>query len=81
MTTFDNTIKALAEWDAGEQARKAAWNGIETALDLATCQANEAVALARVQNAFYQDTYHINQMDHCRLVSIADIRKMIGGAK
>jgi hypothetical protein len=81
MTTFEHTIKALAEWEAGEPARKAAWDDIETTLDLATCQADDAVALGLVQNAFYKDTYHINGMDHCRLVGIEDIRKMIGAAK
>lgn len=79
MTGFENTMKALAEWDAGEPARQMAWNKVETGEDVAACQAADAAALALVQNAFYQDTHHINAMDHCRLVGIEDIRKMVKG--
>lgn len=76
-TSFPHTRLAIQEWNNTDPGRQRAWSNIQTQADLEQCQANDAAALALVQNAFYQDTHHINTMDHCRLLNIIDICKMI----
>ena len=74
---FTHTRAALQEWNNTDPERQKAWRTIKTESELDQCQANDAAALALVQNAFYQDTYHINSMHHCRLLNIIDICSML----
>lgn len=77
MTTFDNTIKALEEFDAGNAGRQALWDAVWDAESLDRAEIAEAEALRKVQKAFYEDTKHINRLDNCLLLDISDIRKAV----
>jgi hypothetical protein len=80
---FTHSRHALQEYDNGQPARDAAWNKVHTAsaakVDAVFEQflKREAAELEVLQEAFYQDTKHINCRDHCKLVGVGDIRRVL----
>lgn len=60
MTNFDNTKKALIEYDANEAARDALWLAVKTNADVEAAEKADLDALLKVRAAFYQDTKDIN---------------------
>lgn len=76
---FENTAKALAVFDAGKPARDEAWSQINNDTDVANVEADELAALRLVQEAFYEDTKHINSLDHCYRADLQFMRRMAKG--
>ena len=69
-------VAAIAEFDAGKPARDAAWARIDSPADLAACEAEETLALQKVQAAFWEVTKDRNSKDGCSQVSIEFCRKI-----
>lgn len=78
---FCNSRAALAVYDAGAAERAAAWDEIETNEDVATAEALDASAKRRVQEAFYEDTKHINSLENCLRIDVESIRRIAGPAQ
>lgn len=79
MTTFHNTRAALVEFDAGAPARAAAWDRIGQAssdADVWAADGADKAALCKVQEAFYEDTNHINSRDNCMRCDLQFMRRM-----
>lgn len=74
--TFTKTAAALIEYDAGKGKRDRMWNAISCTEDVKAAEETEATALAKVQEAFHEDTSDINSRDDCRLVDIGFMRRM-----
>ena len=73
---FENTRKALVEFDADAKTRQMNWCLIETQEDVIECEARDARALRKVQEAFYKDTSDINRLENCYLVGIKFMREV-----
>jgi hypothetical protein len=76
MTAFDNTRLALLTYELGYWEREADWASVESDLEIERCAANDAAALRKVQEAYYQDTKHINSLENCLLVDLQFMRRM-----
>jgi hypothetical protein len=74
--TFDNTRRALVEYDAGAAERNAAWDRIENADELLDAEQADQVALEKVQEAFHKDTADINSRDSCAHAPLIFMRRM-----
>lgn len=71
------TLKqALAEFDAGDAARFAAWSAAETAADCETCAAIDAAALTKVREAFWAITQDRNSRDGAMLADLRFMRRI-----
>jgi hypothetical protein len=75
---FPNSYEALEEWCAGRSWRKAQWDAVQDNAGVQKAQDAEDLACEKVQEAFYEDTKHINSRDHCKLVSPYDVAKIVG---
>ena len=78
MTDFSHTRAALARYDAEAAEREAQWAAAENNEDAQRAMALEQQAIAKVQDAFYEDTQHVNSREHCRSVDIATARRYAG---
>jgi len=68
---FENTKKALAEFEAGEEARDKLLFDAETNADVEAWQKVEHEALLKVRAAFAEDTKQINSRE--TVMSCTDI--------
>lgn len=75
MKKFANTTAALAVYDAGAAERDAAWGRAETNADVEACESADRAALSLVQEAFYEDTKHINRLESCLRIDIDAMRR------
>lgn len=75
LTTFNNTRAALIKFQETMTQRAEAWNRIDTPLALTQCAEADRDALRAMQNAFYEDTKHLNARDHCALADIGFMRR------
>lgn len=73
MSKFQNTAKALIEYDADEPRREDLWSpeSIQCDSDVFVAEAAEAEALRKLQDAFYEDTKSFNTLAGCH--SVCDI--------
>ena len=76
---FDNTRKALVEFDATRIARQKAWHEVETNSDVFKAELDDHAALAKVQEAFHQDTKEFNSRESCSRVDIQFMWEMAEG--
>lgn len=67
---------ALAEYDAGQPARDAAWDAIESDADFAACCKADGEALRKVQEAFYDLTSDRNTKVNCYHTDLAYLRRI-----
>lgn len=72
---FANTQAALVKFQETAAQRAEAWNKIGTIPELRQYLAIEQQALNEVQDAFYEDTKHLNARDHCALADIEFMRR------
>ena len=73
------TKAALAVWTEGQQERADAWNAAMTDKAIEKVVAAEAVALAPLHTAYFEDTKHLNGMSAISHMTVADIQKMVWG--
>lgn len=82
MTTFDNTIKALAVYDSNKEHRDRLFNSItegnylECEQKYEEWQKVELEDLLKVQTAFWEDTKEYNSLDNCKRVDIFFMRRV-----
>lgn len=75
--TFENTRKALVEFDEMAAQRAHAWTTIETNDEVEACAAADTAALNKVREAYYLDTKDINSRENCMRVDLEFMRKMV----
>ena len=71
MTDFTRTREALRVYDEGKPEREKLWDAAAVAMNatsFAIAQASDAAARARVVLAFFEDTKHVNSLEHCKRV-------------
>lgn len=73
---FKNTAAALEIYDRSAAARAQAWQDVETEADVTKAHTADTVALIEVQEAFWQDTKHINSRQNCALADLDFMRRM-----
>lgn len=71
-----NTRMAFVEFDTTKPEREAAWKNVATDADVLACETADKAALDKVRVAFYEDTKDINNLAHCMIVSLLDLRVM-----
>lgn len=76
MRTFDNTRKALIEFDAGAAERQRLWDSIESNQDVEAAVAADNAAKNKVREAFYEDTKDINSKENCMCVEVDFMRRL-----
>lgn len=75
---FPNARAALEVWLQGQDDRSRAWDRVECNDDVWAAERADNEALAKVQEAFFEDTKPINSLDHCRLIHITDVMRLTG---
>lgn len=75
--SFDNSRAALAKYDEGQAERAGAWRRVETNEDIIKCEAMDDAAKHLVQDAYYEDTKHLNSRANCRRIHPDDVRRII----
>lgn len=75
--TFPNARRALAEWEAGEEARYLKLRECKTNAEVRAFEAEAKAADQKVQDAFWEDTKAYNQQKNCRLVHPLKIKEML----
>lgn len=68
-----HTLAALAVWKEGCVERQHLWNAVPDNEGAA-----DQVAIDRVQDAYYEDTKHVNSREHCKLTTIRDLKWTAG---
>jgi hypothetical protein len=78
---FTNTIKALAEYDAGAEERAKMWARVESKKGVLHAEAVDQEAASKVQKAFYEDTSDFNRLDSCMSTSVQTLRWVVQGVR
>lgn len=73
---FDNTRAALVEFEKGEPKRSKLWDKAHSMKGVEAAEKADAVALRKVQEAFYLDTKDINSHSNCLTVGIKYLREI-----
>lgn len=77
---FENTRKALQEFDETAAQRAQAWSVVETNDEVGACEVADNAALNKVREAYYLDTKDINSKDNCMRVDLEFMRRMAEGS-
>jgi len=72
-----HTRKALTEYDRTQYVRDMLLDRANTDRHIAEWQAACDAALLEVQQAFFEDTKHVNSMDHCKYADITWLRSLL----
>jgi hypothetical protein len=78
---FENTARALVEFDKGARAREDAFLGSENAAEFYAAEAEERREMQKVRDAFFEDTKEFNSRSVCDIVGLDFCREMVARDK